>query len=182
MRFYLTELPIVILFAIAYHYNGYSTNPTKLYPLLIFLGLAMIFILVYFFRAISVSFEEVRYHGIFSSKDHSDITEGKELILTLYRKRRMRVELYGNDGVSPDFDWIKNGENYEPIDIYLFRGKAIGGKRKLSSLLRYFGVDEVGIVSVLEENKFSGEYEYVSLVSAKKEDETEVRLKFKETV
>ncbi len=182
MRFYLTELPVIILFAIAYHYNSYSSTPAKLYPLMIFLGLTMIFILVYFFRAISISFEEVRYHGLFSSKDHSDITEGKELIFTLYGKRRIRVELFGNDGVSPDFDWIKNGESYEPIDIYLFRGKALGGRKKLSSLLRYFEVDAEGIESVFEKNDFSEEYEYVSLVSSKKEGEIAVRLKFKETV
>ena len=115
MRVYLIELPIIILFAITLHYNQYSDELTKFYPLLIFLGLSMIFILVYFFRAISVSFDEVRYLGLYSSHDHAEINEGKELIFTLYGKRRMRVELFGNDGRPPELSWVKDDESYVPV-------------------------------------------------------------------
>ncbi len=182
IRVYLTEIPIIILFAITLHYNQYSDELTKLYPLLIFLGLSMLFIFVYFFRAISISFEEIRYHGLYSSRDHAEINEGKELILTSYGKRRIRVELFGNDGKPPELSWIKDDENYVPVDIYLFRGKAIGGKKTLKSLLKYFGVDESDIDTVFKAEKFSGEYEYVSLKSEIQEEKTVIRLKMKETV
>ena len=182
LRVYLIELPIIILFAIALYYNQYSDELTKLYPLLIFLALSMIYIFIYFFRAISISFEEIRYHGLYSSRDHAEINEGKEIIFTLLKKRRLRVELYGNDGRPPELSWIKDNENYTPVDIYLFRGKAIGGKRKLKSLLKYFGVAESDIDELFLKEKFEGDYEYVSLKSEIQEDKTVVRLKMKETL
>ena len=182
MRVYLTELPLIILFAITLYYNQYSDELTKFYPLLIFLALSMIFILIYFFRTISISFQEIRYHGLYSSRDHAQIDEGKELIFTLYPKRKMRVELFGNDGRPPELSWIKDDQNYVPVDIFLFRGKAIGGKRKLKSLLKYFGVYESDIDQIFYEDKFSADYEYVSLNSEINEDKTVVRLKMKQTV
>ena len=181
MRVYLTELPLILLFTITLHYNKYSEEVMKLYPLLVFVGAAMLFILVYFFRAISISFEEIRYHGLYSSRDHAEINEGKEIIITSYGKRRIRVELFGNDGRPPELSWISE-ENYTPVDIYLFRGKAIGGKRTVKSLLKYFGVDDGDIDSVLANENFSGDYEFVSLKSEKKEDKTEIRLRMKATV
>lgn len=179
---YLTEIPIMILFMIALRYNQESKEVMKLYPLLIFLAAAMIFIVVYFFRAISISFEEIRYHGLYSSRDHAEINEGKELIITLYEKRRIRLELFGNDGKPPELSWVKDDENYTPIDIFLFRGKAIGGKRKIKSLLKYFGVEDTAIESIFNKENFSREYEYVSLMSESFEDKTVIRLKMKETV
>jgi len=182
IRMYLTEIPIMILFMIALRYNQESKEVMKLYPLLIFLAASMIFIVVYFFIAISISFEEIRYHGLYSSRDHAEINEGKELIITLYEKRRIRLELFGNDGKPPELSWVKDDENYTPIDIFLFRGKAIGGKRKIKSLLKYFGVDDTAIEAVFNKENFSGEYEYVSLMSECSEDKTVIRLKMKETV
>ena len=182
IRMYLTEIPIMILFMIALRYNQESKEVMKLYPLLIFLAAAMIFIVVYFFRAISISFEEIRYHGLYSSRDHAEINEGKELIITLYEKRRIRLELFGNDGKPPELSWVKDDENYTPIDIFLFRGKAIGGKRKIKSLLKYFGVEDTAIESIFNKENFSREYEYVSLMSESFEDKTVIRLKMKETV
>ena len=182
LRVYLIELPVIVLFAITLHYNKYSEELAKFYPLLIFLAAAMIFIFVYFFRAISISFEEIRYHGLYSSRDHAEINEGKELILTLQEKRRIRIELFGNDGKPPELSWVKDDQSYTPVDIYLFRGKAIGGKRSIKSLLRYFGVSESDVESVLSEKNFSGDYAYVSLKSEKLEEKTVIRLKMKQTV
>ena len=182
LRIYLTELPVMILFALACYYNKKSEEVFKLYPLIIFLGIAMIFIFVYFFRAISLSFEEVRYHGLYSSRDHASIIKDNELIITMAKKKRLRVDLFGNDGRAPELDYIKNDENYKPIDIYMFRGKAIGGKRQVASILKYYGVSESDIPNVFIEPAYSGNYEYVTLKSEIGEDKTVIRLKFKETV
>ena len=182
LRVYLIELPIIILFMITLHYNQYSDELFKFYPLLIFLGLSMIFIIVYFFRAISISFEEIRALGLYSSRDHAEINEGKELILTLCAKRKVKVELFGNDGKPPELSWIKEDENYAPVDIYLFRGSAIAGKRKIKSLIGYFGVDSIDVDRILSDDSFEGDYEYVSLRSEKKEEETVIRIRMKETV
>lgn len=182
MRVYLTEIPIIILFSIACYYNQYSEELTKLYPLLIFLGAAFLFILVYFFRVISLSFEEVKYHGFYSSKDHADINEGKELIFTLEKGRKLRIELFGNDGKAPELDWINSDGDYKPLDIFLFRGKALCGKKRFISILKYFGVDEEDAIALFEKESFSGEYEYVSLTSNVSKEKTVVKLKMKETV
>lgn len=182
LRVYLTEVPLIILFVITLRYNKYSEELIKFYPLMIFLFASMIFIFIYFFRAISVSFSEIRYHGLFSSRDSAEINEGKEIIITLLDKRRIRVDLFGNDNKPPALSWIQDDENYTPVDIYLFRGKAYGSKRKAVSLLRYFGVDENDIPLVFEMESYSGDYEYVSLKSIMNEDKTEIRLKMKETV
>ena len=182
LRVYLIELPVIILFMITLHYNDASDELMKLYPLLIFLAASIVFIFVYFFRAISISFDEIRYHGLYSSRDHAEINKGKELIFTLYEKRRIRVELFGNDGKPPELSWIKDDGTYTPVDIYLFRGKAIGGKRKMVSVLKYFGVEENDIDLVFNSESFSAEYEYVSLKSEFSEDKTVIRLKMKETV
>ncbi len=182
MRVYLTEIPIIVLFIITCFYNQYSEELTKLYPLLIFLCAAFVFILVYFFRVISLSFEEVRYHGFYSSRDHADINEGKELIFTLEKRRKLRIELFGNDGKAPELDWINSDGDYKPLDIVLFRGKAICGKKRFLSILKYFGVEEEDALSIFEKESFLGEYEFVSLSSEKTEEKTIVKLKMKETV
>lgn len=182
LRIYLIELPLVILFAITLYFNQYSDGLLKFYPLLVFLALSMIYIFIYFFRAISISFDEIRYLGLFSSRDHAEINEGKELIFTLLPKKKMKVELFGNDGRPPELSWILEDESYKPVDIYLFRGKAIGKKRQIGSILRYFGVEKADIDEIFSKESFSGDYEYVSLKSEIKEDITTVRLTMKQTV
>lgn len=177
--FYLCELPLALLLAIALYYNPSIDTNFKLVPLIVVLIFTMIFFFVYFFRLIVISYEEVRSRGPFSSRDSAVINKDKTLILTMLPHANLKVELYGNDGLPPMIEGLKD----EPsIDIYLFRGRAIGGKRRVSSLLRYFGVSESDIPSVLSQDSFSGEYEFISLTAEKREDIRELRLTFKETV
>ncbi|MBO5879859.1 MAG: hypothetical protein J6Q68_04845 [Clostridia bacterium] len=182
IKLYLIEIPLIILLVLTCSYNSNAQHVFKLYPLIVFLSLGIIFILVYFFRVISLSFEEVRYHGLFSSRDHAPINKDKEVILTLRGKRRLTVELFGNDGKAPELDWIKDNENYKITDIYLFRGKAIAGKQKVKRILSYYGVDDEGRRAAIENDEFSADYEFVSLKSKKAEGVTEIRIKMKETV
>ena len=179
---YLTELPLIILFVITLRYNKYSEQLTKFYPLMIFIGALMIFILIYFFRAISISFSEIRYHGFFSSRDHAEINEGKDIIITMLPKRVIKVALFGNDNRTPELSWIQEDENYKPMDIFLFRGTAYGTKKKVISVLKYFGVSESDIPLVFETESFSAEYEFVSLNSKMSDEKTEIKLKMKQTV
>ena len=178
---YLTEIPVIILFLITRSYNDSSTSWLKLYPLLIFLALVMLFIVIYFFRVITVSFDEIRYHGLFSSRDSAIINKGKTLIITMKSAKRLTVELFGNDGQPPMLDWLK-GEDYVPVDIYLFRGKAIGGRKTVSSVLKFFSVTEEDLALAFSEDSFSGDYEYVTLQVNKKEDVREFRITMKETL
>ncbi len=178
---YLTELPVIILLLITRSFNDGSKNLLKLYPLQIFLLLTMLFIFVYFFRIITISYDEIRYHGLFSSRDSAVINKDKTLILTLKSRGRLTVELFGNDGQPPALDWLKDAD-YTPVDIYLFRGKAIGGKGRVKALLKFFEVDEDGITKAFGEDSFDGEYENVTLHAEKREDVREFRITMKETV
>lgn len=181
LRVYLTELPVIILLAVAMHYNDGSDELFKLYPLQIFLILVMIFILVYFFRAITITYDEIRYHGLFSSRDSAVINKDKTLIITMKAGRRLTVELFGNDGKHPSLDWLKDADT-PPVDIFLFRGKAIGGKRAVRSVLKYFGVEAEDLERVFSEDSFSREYDDVLLTVEKTEDIRTFRIKMKETV
>ena len=178
---YLTEVPVIILLLITRSFNDSSENLLKLYPLQIFLLLVMLFIFVYFFRIITVSYDEIRYHGLFSSRDSAAINKDKTLILTLKKGGRLTVELFGNDGEPPALDWLKDAD-YTPVDIYLFRGKAIGGKGRVRSLLKFYGVDTDGIENSLALDSFDGDYELVALHAEKREDVREFRITMKETV
>lgn len=179
---YLIELPVIILLALAIMYNGNSDKPTKLYPLIIFLIFIFIFIFVYFFRAISISFEEIRYHGLFSGRDHATINKDKELIITTVSRTRLKVELFGNDGTAPELDFIKKGEEFVPMDIYLFRGKSLGSGRTVRKILTYFEVPADDVELFLNSDLHFAEYEFVNVKSIKKEEQTEIRIKIKETV
>ena len=95
--------------------------------------------------------------------------------------KRLTVELFGNDGQPPMLDWLK-GEDYVPVDIYLFRGKAIGGRKTVSSVLKFFSVTEEDLALAFSEDSFSGDYEYVTLQVNKKEDVREFRITMKETL
>lgn len=179
IRYYLTEIPLMIFLLIVRHFNDEAEGLLKLYPLQIFIVLLMLFIFVYFFRLISVSYEEVRYHGLFSSRDSAVLNEGKTLILTLSHHSRLNIEVFGNDGHAPILDSLKEQGS---IDIFLFRGKAIGGRRKASRIMRYFGVSDEGVRAVFSENSFSSEYELVSLTSELREDVRIIKMRLKETV
>lgn len=181
LRVYLTELPVILLLAIAIHYNDGSDELFKLYPLQIFLGLVILFILVYFFRAITITYDEIRYHGLFSSRDSAVINKDKTLIITMKPARRLTVELFGNDGKLPALDWLKDSEA-PPVDIFLFRGKAVGGKRTVSSVLKYFGVPAEDISEVFSKDGYTREYDDVILDVEKKEDICIFKIKMKETV
>lgn len=177
--FYLTEIPLGFALYVATYYNFSFGDPWRHVPLMAILFLTMVFIGIYFFRFITVSFEEVRYRGLFSSRDSAMINKDKTLIITMRRHCKLGIHLWGNDGRPPLYDALK-GEG--SIDIYLFRGKTVGGKRTVRSLLRYFEIPDSDIELVLCEEKHSAETENISLTSEKIEDIREIRLKFKKTV
>ena len=176
---YLTEIPVVGLFLVTLYYNSLTESKIALLPLLIFLGLAFMFIAIYLFRYVSLSLEELRTRGWFSSRDSAVITKDKTLILTKLPKNKIKIELFGNDGKPPMYPGLQD----EPsIDIFLFRAKAIGTKASLASIMAFYTIPTDGITSALSEDSFSAEYELVTLSASRIEDIREIRIKFKETI
>ena len=174
---YFIEIPPIFLLVMSFIYTGRVNKPYGLIPLILVLIAFIIFVFIFFFRFISLSFGEVKCIGPFSSRDSAVINEGKKLILTLKKAGRIDVALFGNDGMPPMYEGID-----EPIDIYLFRGKAIGGRAALSRVLRYYGVSKEDISRVLSGDGFSCDCAYVSVESLIKEDIRVITLTFKETV
>ena len=183
---YLIEIPLIALLVVSCIFTG-KTNVMLsliffeinigLIPLILILSAAIVFVFLFFFRFISLSFGFVKSWGVFSSRDSAVINEGKKLILTLKRFGRIKVELFGNDGIPPMYDGAD-----EPIDIYLFRGRAIGGKRAVARVLGFYGVSNEDIQLILKDDSFSSKYECVQLESCLKEDIREVTLTFTKTV
>ena len=141
---------MLALLSIAIKYNDHSDNLLKFYPLMVFLAAAIIFTVVYFFRAIGVGFDEVRTIGLFSTREHAIINEGKTLTVTLLPKKKLMVELFGNDGVLAELDWLCLDEDGKIPDINLFRAKAIGGKRAALKIISFYGVPKEDAQSVFE--------------------------------
>ena len=177
---YLTELPVILMLFITLQYHDKSTDLFKFYPLEIFLCLAIIFIAVYFFRVISISTDEIRYHGLFSSRDRAFIEKNKTLVLTLLPSHRIKTELYGGMGDEPVFDWMKKEEAIER-DICYFRGKAMGGKRTAVKILRYFQLTDEEASTAMTDG-YSVSNKLVSVSSQSKNEVFEIKIRFNETV
>ena len=175
---YLLELPVMIIFSIVVALNDQSTDLLKYYPLIIVLALFIIFFAVYFFRVISVSFDELRYHGLFSSKDQAFIKEKRTLVISLYPKHTLHLELYGDAAEEPAFEWM-SAEDVMHREVCVFRGKAIGGKSTAKKLVEYF-------VSDSAENCLDDGYIFdddcITVTTETKNEIKEIRIRFKITI
>ena len=154
---FITLIPPIALLIISIIYNERAAGLLKLYPLIVCSALAIAVIFSYFFRYITISTEEIRMNGLFSSRDSAILNEKKSLILTLLPRNRICVTLFGNSGL-PAFNWAQ-GEDYTPIDIDLFREKAIGSERTVKRVLHYFEVSDEDCDALLVSDSFEKEYD-----------------------
>ena len=178
---YLTELPLIVLLTLSIRLNSHLTTPGKLYPLIVTLILGIIFIFVYLFRLVRISYEEVRSIGRFSSRDSAILNEGKTLILTVMPRHRLHIAVFGNDGTPPSLDWAMN-EEYDIPDIYLYRQRAVGNARTAEKILKFFSVPSSDARDALKCDAFSKEYDAVSLSAERRNEITEIKIKFKKTL
>ena len=177
---YLTEIPVIIMLWVTISYNSESEDVLKFYPLIVFLSAAIVFIFVYFFRLISISNDEIRYHGLFSSRDSAFINEGKTLYVEVSRGKRLRVKLLEDAGKEPAFEWMK-AEDVIHRDICVFRGKAIGGVRTARKIAEFYGVPKDTSASVMQ-NGFSYEDGQISVSTVNDGEVATVSIKFLKTI
>ena len=147
LRMYWVLLPIAALLSACIAYNTKEAGAFGLYPLIILLCGAILFIFIYFFRAVKISFDEIKSIGAFSGRDSAVITEGKTLILEHLRGGRLQITLFGNDGILPELDWMKSTGD-APRDIALYRGKVIWYRYSVNKILRYFGFNKEDILAI----------------------------------
>ena len=177
---YLTEIPVIILFWLAVHFNSYSEQTFKFYPLIIVCALAIVFIAVYFFRYISINNDEIRSHGVFSSKDNALIAENKTLVITILPRLNTKIELYADAGEEPAFEWMKATDVIHR-DICIFRGRVFGGKSSAKKILNFFTLTKEESDSVMQDN-FSFENDVVKVTSNTENEAFKVTIKFKITI
>lgn len=177
---YWIELPLAILLTLAIIFNGSSKALLKLYPLIVLCSMAIIFVFIFFFRLIQLGWDEIRYIGLFSSRDRAVITEGKKLDLLLVGKSAIKVTLIGNDGKPAAFDWVKDSEPLR--DICLFRGKMLGGKRTATRILKFYGADEATIRCLFVDIGYAADLENVTVSSYDDDGNLCISIKFNKTV
>ena len=183
LRFFWVILPMAALLAVAIAYNEHSEGLLKFYPLIVFLCGAIIFSVVYFFRLVGVGFEEVRTAGLFSSRERVIINEGKELVITILPKHKLWVEVFGNDGVRAELDWLVNNDDGTIPDINLFRARAIGGKRSAKGVLKLYGVCDLDQRDAIIKGQSEYEDELVKITACESEIKLrEIHIYFKKTV
>ena len=165
---FLLNLPFAFLLGVSIGYNSYSEHLFKLYPLIIFLILFIVFLNIYFFRVIEISYDAIKYHGLFSSRDSSNITLGNTLKLTRERFGKWKIVLHGHDGCHADFDWITDEDaELPPQDITLFRGRLYCGSGDVKRILRYFGVGKSDFSKIFKSEGYSATYENVTVSTLK---------------
>ena len=178
---YLCELPVIYLLYLCIKHNDAVDAPFKLYPLITALTICGIFMFIYLYRIITISYSTIKADGPYSSKEKALINEGKTLTITLLSRGRMRLELSGIDDQPPALNWAKN-ENYDNIEVNLFRDRAVGGKSAVKRILKFFDVPPKDIEAALHEEKFENSYNLIDLSVERREDIREIKIKFTKTL
>ncbi len=179
-RYFLTEIPLIILLIISIKYNSSVDALMKLYPLIIVLSVIIIFIGMYFFRGVKINFEEIKCIGLFSSRESCVINAGKTLHVSILPKRKIQLELYGVNDDFETYAWLKN-ENSN-TEINLFRAKALGNRGTVRKILSYFDVGSEYIEKAVTTDCFSAEYEKITLSTEIINNKKTFKIYFKETV
>lgn len=180
LKFYIAEIPLMILLAVAVHYNDYAPGLVKFYPLIVIFSVAIIFIVIYFFRGIYISYDQVSSVGPFSSKDSEFIKKDCTLVLTLCRGGRINVDLWERYD-EPAFDWMKK-ETDVTRDVRVYHDVGIGGKGTAVRILKYFGVPEnvAGVISTVSGEEYSDSN--ILCINVENHDTFEIHIKFLTTI
>ena len=178
---YLTEVPVLILLYFAIRYNSEVDLLVKLYPLIIALIGGAIYIFIYLFRLVEISYDMIKSTGPYSSREKALITEDKTLVITMMKRKKLKLELFGHDETPPMLDWAID-KDYANIEVNLFRDRAIGGQGTVRRILKYFDIGDEDITAVLNNESHKASYKSLELSSEKRNDIREIKIKFTETL
>lgn len=178
-RYFLTEIPPILLLIISIKYNSDVEDLMKLYPLIIVLSGIIIFIGMYFFRGVKINFEEIKCIGLFSSRESCVINAGKTLHISILPKRKIQLELYGENNDFETYAWLKNEDS---TVINLFRSKALGNSGTVRKVLSYFDVETEDIEKALSSDSFSADYDKITLNTEITDNKKTFKIHFKETI
>ena len=177
---YLIEIPVITVLLLAIRFNEGAENLTKLYPLQIFCSLVIIFIVLYFFRAVSISNAKIKQIGLFSSRDSSMIKKGKTLVLTMLPYRKLKVELFELQE-HPVLEWVVD-KDFVPIETNVFRERAIGGYGAVKRKLKFFGATSEQINSLFNTDDYKTEGLDVDFSTEIFKSKKRFKIKFNKTI
>ena len=180
LKMFLSEIPLLIMLIISISYTNKVESLLGLWPLIIVISAFMIFIVIFFFRVITISNEEIRIHGVYSSKDSREIDEGKTLSFILKKKRIISVELWGIDK-APDFDWMDKNTVIDR-ESCLFKEKAVGGESSVKRVLEFFSIPDSDVDLFFGEGDYDKKYTNFHVSSTKENGERRVDIRFLKTL
>ena len=181
LRAFWVLLPMVAILYLSVMFNNDSKMLMKLYPLIIFSSACIVFTFIFLFRAIEISYSEIRYIGRFSSRDSAEITEGRTLVLELVKGGKIAIRLYGKEGYNPDIKWLE-ADDSDAADICVFRGKAYLGAIAAKKILSYYGVLDDDIEAFILEDRNPKSYDAVTVSSYTENENRHIKIKFDKTV
>ena len=181
LRAFWVLIPMIVILYCSMIFNNDSDMVMKLYPLIIFSSACIIFTFIYLFRAIEISYSEIRYIGHFSSRDSAEIVAGRTLTLELMKGGKIAIRLYGKEGYNPDIKWLESDDS-DDADICVFRGKAYIGRIAAEKILAYFGVDSEDIDTFIDSSAEAKTYESVTVCSSMENDNRLIKIKIDKTI
>lgn len=178
-KYFLTEIPPIILLIVSIYYNEKVNILGKLYPMITATSLLIIFIIVYYFRGIRLSCQEIKCYGRFSEHDKAEICANRELVITKLPKGKLKLELFGESTDFETYAWLKDDT---PSTINLFRSKCCGSDRTIKKILKYFDVTKEDGDKFISLPEYQTEDDNFKISSALVNDVRTVRVYFKETL
>ena len=177
---YWVEIPLIMILIGAIKFNSTSESLLRLYPLIITSALAIVFVILYFFNAVLLSYSKIKKFGLFSSKSSAIINKGKTLVLTYLPKRKICVELYELQS-KPALEWINN-DDFTPVEANIFRERIIGSNGAAKRILKFFGVNNEEISELISKDEATIECRDFTLKSDVFEEKKRIHIKFKTTI
>ena len=177
--FFLLELPLAAFLALVIYIDVISSNHI-LIPLELIIFGAVVFTVIFLFRAVTISYDKVSCIGPFSSKYSAYIKKDRELRITRLSRSRLKIEIFGynNDG-EESYAWLKSDV---PTMINLFRTKTNGTIKSIKKILNYFEVDAEMIEKAVSVEEFSAELDKITLSTSIDLENKVYSIFFKETL
>lgn len=179
LRVFASEIPVLALLFWVISVHDTATSIVEYYPLEIALSAIALLILVFFFRAVLISKDEIRQIGLFSSRSKATVEEGKTLVLTLAERRIMTAELFESSDAAPALPFASDVSG----QINLFREKTLGTKNTVRRVLTLFGLSKdeaAGVIDGLPTKEIA--FESVAVRCEEKHDVTVFYIRMLETL
>ena len=135
LRYFLTEIPLILLLCVTIQNHSSSTELLQFYPLEIVTVCAIIATFLYFFRTATLTPLTVRKFGAFSERETHDLSVGETIVLLLDERGYLHITVEGEDD-APGLSWCKSDRRHR----VLFRTRVILARQSAHAVLSLYGL------------------------------------------